>query len=264
MIENNRYRRNQLGNGFLLVSLFLAIFNMGFAADVNDESGWVLAEGLTREDLVAKGLKPITITPEDLDFSFNWRNESFIAIEINQTDSPRRKLYNTTQESNVCKECIDNQFNWCPTSNFASGYCCATAESCPKAGKCSSDYTDPTIQYSLCPNEKGCTFARTLSPSADGRDTLYENLDGKFIVKDLCSFKIANPAMDNNDLMYLRVEYLYNTLAYLMKGNARETITSKYVLKAGQTYTAPKDINFFLVFEALSTSSGNFVFTVWF
>ena len=167
-----------------------------------------------------------------------------------------RRLYNSTQQSNECKKCIDNLNNWCPTSNFASGYCCTKEESCPKAGKCSVDYTDLQLQYSLCPNEKGCQFARTLSPSVDGRDTLYEKIDDSFLIGDVCSFKIANPAADNNDIMYIRFEYIYTTEAWLMKGNARETITSKYLVKAGQTYSAAKDINFFLTFLATATSSG--------
>lgn len=77
-------------------------------------------------------------------------------------------------------------------------------------------------------------FARTLTPSVDGRETLYENLEGTFILNDVCSFKIANPTNDLNDMMYLRVEYLYNTEAYLMKGgNSRDEIYAKYSLKAG-------------------------------
>ena len=32
--------------------------------------------------------------------------------------NPRRGLYNTTEQSNECKLCIDNTFKWCPTSNY--------------------------------------------------------------------------------------------------------------------------------------------------
>ena len=61
----------------------------------------------------------------------------------------------------------------------------------------------------LCPNEAGCMFSRELSPPTDGTQKLYENLKGKFLLGDLCSFKVSIPSSaDLNDIMYIRIEYL--------------------------------------------------------
>jgi hypothetical protein len=98
-------------------------------------------------------------------------------------------LWNTTQESQVCKKCIDNGFIWCPTASKASGYCCEKNENCPRAGSCSPDFQLLELQYMLCPNEKaGCAFDRDLSPPFDGKEMLYENLKGTFRLGDLCAF----------------------------------------------------------------------------
>jgi hypothetical protein len=51
-----------------------------------------------------------------------------------------RQLWNTTQESQKCKQCIDSGFIWCPTASRTSGYCCEKTENCPRAGGCSTDY----------------------------------------------------------------------------------------------------------------------------
>ena len=73
----------------------------------------------------------------------------------------------------------------------------------------------------MCPNERGCLFKRTLVPATNGADKLYENIEGKFQLGDLCSYKIAIPSStDLNDIMYVRLEYLHNAKATLIKGNS--------------------------------------------
>lgn len=130
-----------------------------------------------------------------------------------------RMLWNTTQESQVCKACIDNGFIWCPTASKSSGYCCEKTENCPRAGGCSTDYQLLEFQYMLCPNEAGCMFSRELSPPNDDTQKLYENLKGKFLLGDVCSFKVSIPSSaDLNDMMYIRVEYLQDCTATLIKG----------------------------------------------
>ena len=106
-----------------------------------------------------------------------------IADKLNFNDeegSPRRGLYNTTAQSNECKECIDNTFVWCPSRDYKSGYCCNEFEKCPRASMCSDEFKYEEIKYMLCPNELGCLFARTLVPPANGSEKLYENIEGKF------------------------------------------------------------------------------------
>lgn len=121
--------------------------------------------------------------------------------------------------SHVCKECIDNGFIWCPTSDKISGYCCTLTENCPRAGDCSTDYQLLEFQYMLCPNENGCVFDRSLMPPLDGTKKLYQNLIGVFLLGDVCSFKVAiPPSTDLNDIMYIRAEYLSDCTATLIKG----------------------------------------------
>ena len=150
-------------------------------------------------------------------------------------DSPLRMLYNTTDQSNVCKRCIDNvdikgkkrkkdepKHLWCPTANYQSGYCCTEIENCPKPGGiCSDSFELSEFKYMLCPNEIGCLFSRTLSPPNNEAEKLYENLQGRFQKGDLCSFKITIPSgADINDMMYVRIEYLNNAKASLIKGQS--------------------------------------------
>lgn len=176
-----------------------------------------------------------------------------------------RKLWNTTQESQVCKTCIDNGFVWCPTSTKVSGYCCELTENCPRAGGCSVDYQYLEFQYMLCPNEAGCKFDRVLDPPADGKQKMYENMDGVFRIGDVCSFKIQIPeSTDLNDMMYVRVEYLSYATATLITGQTFDSPKIMYDMQAGRTYTATKNTNFYLLFQSTSQVSGQFVFTVWF
>ena len=39
-------------------------------------------------------------------------------LDFSEEGDARRELYNTTSQSNVCHDCIDNLFKWCPTSNY--------------------------------------------------------------------------------------------------------------------------------------------------
>ena len=144
---------------------------------------------------------------------------------LDDEGNPKRGLYNTTEQSNECKACIDDEFaldnKWCPTTNYQSGYCCEPFETCPKASLCSDAFEITEIKYMLCPNELGCLFARTLIPPTNGAVKVYENLEGKFQLGDLCSYKISIPSStDLNDVMYMRVEYLNGAKATLIKGDS--------------------------------------------
>ena len=117
----------------------------------------------------------------------------------------------------------------------------------------------------LCPNELGCLFARTLVPPTNGAEKLYENIEGKFQLGDLCSYKIAIPtSTDLNDIMYMRIEYLHNAKATMIKGNSLLDPIYIYQLTPGHDFSATKGINFFLLFEATNISSGDFVFKIWY
>ena len=130
---------------------------------------------------------------------------------------------------------------------------------------CSDEFSFIEIQYMLCPNELGCLFARTLVPPTNGAEKLYENIEGKFQLGDLCSYKIAIPSStDLNDMMYLRIEYLHNADATLIKGNSLLDPIAMYSLDEGHDFSATKGVNFFLLFEATSISSGDFVFKIWY
>jgi hypothetical protein len=62
---------------------------------------------------------PFTIndlTIEDHEASLSVASKLANRLEIES--NPRRGLYNTTEQSNQCKDCIDNTFRWCPTSNY--------------------------------------------------------------------------------------------------------------------------------------------------
>jgi len=65
-------------------------------------------------------------------------------------------------------------------------------------------------------------------------------------------------------MMYIRVEYLHNAKATLIKGNSLLDPIAMYTLDEGHDFSATKGVNFFLLFEALSISSGDFVFKIWF
>jgi len=103
-----------------------------------------------------------------------------------------------------------------------------------------------------------------LSPSSSGKEVLWEKIDGTFVRGDLCSFQITNPSQsDLNDVMSIRIEFLDRTNAWLLKGESIDEPSIMYEIKAGQTYTAPRYVNFYLLFEATTTLSGKYVFTTW-
>jgi hypothetical protein len=117
----------------------------------------------------------------------------------------------------------------------------------------------------LCPNEAGCMFTRELTPPLDGVQKLYENLSGKFQLGDVCSFKITIPgSADLNDMMYIRIEYLQDCTATLIKGITFDQPQIMYSMQAGQVYTATQNVNFYILFKSTSQTSGKFVFTIWF
>ena len=117
----------------------------------------------------------------------------------------------------------------------------------------------------LCPNELGCTFSRYMIPRTNGEEDLYEMFDGTFLKGDLCNFKVTNSvASDLNDVMYMQLEYAKRCKAVLIKGESLENPLAMYNLSVGQSYTALKNINFYLLFQATEESSGDFAFKIWF
>ena len=169
--------------------------------------------------------------------------------------NPKRGLYNTTEQSNECKACIDDEdeirTKWCPTVNYQSGYCCEEFENCPKASLCSNEFEFNEIRYMLCPNGVGCLFARTLVPPTNEAEKIYEQLEGRFVLGDLCSYKISIPtSTDNNDVMYVRIEFMRGTKATLIKGNSLLDPQTMYEVDEGADFTATKGQNMFLLFEA--------------
>lgn len=114
---------------------------------------------------------------------------------------------------------------------------------------CSDDFNVKELQYMLCPNELGCTFSRYMIPRTNGEEDLYEMFDGTFLKGDLCNFKVTNSvASDLNDVMYMQLEYAKRCKAVLIKGESLENPLAMYNLSVGQSYTALKNINFYLLF----------------
>jgi hypothetical protein len=105
-----------------------------------------------------------------------------------------------------------------------------------------------------------------MGPPTNGDTKVYENLDGRFIVPDVCSYKVAIPSFaDLNDHMYFRMEYSNNCASTLIKGKTLDKPMSMYEnIKAGQTFTATRGINFFIMFQATAQVSGQYVFSIWF
>ena len=157
---------------------------------------------------------------------------------------------------------------WCPTSNYKAGFCCSGIDgipNCPRATACSDDFDIPELQYMTCPNEdSGCVYDRNLKPPPDGSVEVYEKLTGQFFERDVCTFIIENPSgSDFNDIMYLRMEYFENCFPVLIKGESLFNPVSMYQLEIGQTYTALKGTNFYLLFQATTESRGKFIFSLW-
>ena len=117
----------------------------------------------------------------------------------------------------------------------------------------------------LCPNELGCTFSRYMIPRTNGETDHYEMFDGTFLVGDLCNFKVTNPvASDLNDVMYFKLEYANRCNAILIKGESLSNPIALYRLSIGQSYTALKGINFYILFQATEETSGDFAFKIWY
>lgn len=130
---------------------------------------------------------------------------------------------------------------------------------------CSNEFKYNEISYMLCPNELGCLFARTLVPPTNGAEKIYEQIEGKFQLGDLCSYKIAIPtSTDLNDIMYVRVEYMSGAKAILIKGSSLLDPIALYQVDLGHDFSATKGVNIFLLFESLTVSSGGFVFKIWY
>lgn len=116
----------------------------------------------------------------------------------------------------------------------------------------------------LCPNESGCVFNRYLRPLTNGEVDTFEKFEGTFVTGDLCNFKITNPAIDLNDVMYIKLEYTARCRAILIKGETLTNPVSLYTMNKGQDYTGLQGINFYLLFIAETTESADFVFRIWY
>ena len=70
---------------------------------------------------------------------------------------------NATYLSNECKSCVDDGDLYCPSENFAYGFCCNATEVCPQATFCSDKFLRTQLKYALCPNEPAvCQHQRIL------------------------------------------------------------------------------------------------------
>lgn len=157
---------------------------------------------------------------------------------------------------------------WCPISSFKAGFCCSGIDgilNCPRETACSDDFDIPELQYMTCPNEdNGCVYDRNLKPPPDGSTAVYEKMTGEFFERDVCTFIIENPgSSDFNDIMYLRIEYFQHCFPVLIKGPSLYNPISMYRLEVGQTYTATKGLNFYLLFQATEELRGKFAFSLW-
>jgi hypothetical protein len=83
-------------------------------------------------------------------------------------------------------------------------------------------------------------------------------LTGRFVLGDVCSFKVASPITDDlNDHMFIRIEYLNNVKLSLLKAKDLNDPKTKYTnVKAGQMFSATQNINFFVILEGLSHARG--------
>ena len=65
-------------------------------------------------------------------------------------------------------------------------------------------------------------------------------------------------------MMYIRVEYLSDCTATLIKGATFDQPQILAGMEAGRTYTATRNNNFYLLFQSTSQVSGKFVFSIWY
>jgi len=141
-----------------------------------------------------------------------------------------------TEKSNECKVCIDEDSKWCPTSTYASGYCCSGNDipNCPRASMCTDEFSHIDLKYMLCPNEVGCLFSRNMAPPISGKEKLYEQITGTFLKDDICTFKITIPqSTDLNDMMYVKIEYMNAAEGTLVKGSNLVDAKTLSKVKAG-------------------------------
>ena len=64
--------------------------------------------------------------------------------------------------------------------------------------------------------------------------------------------------------MYVRLEYIVRASAIIVKGDSLSNPLAMYRMSPGQSYTALRGINFYLLLQAHEESSGDFVFKVWY
>jgi len=82
-------------------------------------------------------------------------------------------------------------------------------------------------------------------------------MEGTFYERDVCTFIIENPgASDFNDIMNIRIEYAKNCFPILVKGTSLQNPVSMYHMNIGQTFTATKGMNFYLLWQATAENRG--------
>ena len=103
------------------------------------------------------------------------------------------------------------------------GYCCNKSnKDCPKVkGRgCSVDLKYKSQTYFLCPNEASCgSIPRNLLPPTDDKKVIYRNDNVDYTYNKICSYEIAMSSFTkDSDVMYIRLETLYNVEATLIRG----------------------------------------------
>ena len=82
-------------------------------------------------------------------------------------------------------------------------------------------------------------------------------MTGQFFDRDICTFIIENPSSsDFNDMMNLRIEYFKDCFPVLIKGTSLYKPEIMYRLDIGQTFTARKGLNFYLLWQATTENRG--------
>ena len=136
----------------------------------------------------------------------------------------RQEFTNETQKSNQCKNlCINEGKNFCTNSAFNGGYCCESAEVCPRAIYCSYDNPKAPneFKYLVCPNEPVCGYGKILIPKYDGtvttRTISRTPADKKYFLKDdICSYIIQAPSeMKAHDHLKVKITKIRNCDVYL-------------------------------------------------
>merc|ERR1740139_560049 len=124
--------------------------------------------------------------------------------------------YRTSGQTDFCRECIDDENQWCPSINRKYGFCCKNEEDCPRTDLCSQDFPGTAQSYQLCPNKFSCKFDRKITPPISGHQ-IYEVLE----LDDLCAYQVSMPKnAQPSDTMFIRVERLTNAQATLVRGQS--------------------------------------------